>query len=308
MNLTQRQLQFFVATAQMRHITRASISLNISQPALTRALREFEQQLGVVLFHRSTRQLSLSDEGAQFLPIAQRLLSDMQQAGDDIKALHLGQRGTVKVAVGSAFGSVVLPTALLAFGQTHPAVKVTVIDANSSEITQHAARGEVDFGIGSPIGEIKALDCEKWLSAQLGLLRSANTRQRIEIPGAAELDVRWINDTSGSSIAHVLQSQGSPLLAHMSQGPEVSSLIMQLACVQAGVGVAVISALAASHPLAVNLEFVPLQPRLSRDVFCMQRKDRALSLAAQAFKKALHEAIHRVKLRAEIEVHTDAPI
>ena len=74
MNLTQRQLSMFVITADLMNILRASQVLHISQPALSRALQELEAQLGVTLLQRTTRQLSLTTDGQQFLPVAQRLL------------------------------------------------------------------------------------------------------------------------------------------------------------------------------------------------------------------------------------------
>jgi LysR family carnitine catabolism transcriptional activator len=72
------------------NISRASEALHISQPALTRALKEFESQISTVLFERTTRRLALTPEGERFLPTAQRLLSDLTEAADS--AAHASQR------------------------------------------------------------------------------------------------------------------------------------------------------------------------------------------------------------------------
>lgn len=120
MNLTQRQLRMFVTTAVMNNVSRASESLHISQPALSRALQELELQLGVKLLKRSTRQMSLTHEGQHFLPVAQRLLRDMTEATEGLRERSRGLTGSVTVAVGTAFGSVVLPAVLTAFSASHP--------------------------------------------------------------------------------------------------------------------------------------------------------------------------------------------
>ena len=115
MNLTQRQLNMFVTTADLMNISRASEVLHISQPALSRALQELEAQLGVALLQRTTRQLSLTPDGQQFLPVAQRLLRDLEQATADLREQAKGLTGSVTLAVGSAFGCTVLPEIIRSF-------------------------------------------------------------------------------------------------------------------------------------------------------------------------------------------------
>ena len=216
MNLTQRQLRMFVTTAAVGNISRASEALHISQPALTRALQEFESQLGVALFLRTTRQLALTPEGERFLPVAQRLQHDLTEAAAQIQDEATGQRGSVCLAVGEAFGCTVLPDILQSFVTTHPGVRVRVVNDNSQGITRRVAHGEVDFGIGSPVGRTEALRCTKLLSAPLGLLFNPQLHQlkawvRTETLG----DLPLLKEGSDTSIVSVLRAQGSDLVAHM---------------------------------------------------------------------------------------------
>ena len=73
----------------------------------------------------------------------------------------------------------------------------------------------------------------------------------------------------------------------MDHGVEVSSLALQLAMARAGVGIAVMSALGASHRDAADLRFSPLRPTVQREVFVMQQRDRALSVPARALIEAV---------------------
>ncbi len=73
-------LSVFVAVAQERGFAAAARVLNMSPPAVTRAVAALERHLGVTLFHRSTRAISLTDEGAVLLDRARRLLADLREA------------------------------------------------------------------------------------------------------------------------------------------------------------------------------------------------------------------------------------
>lgn len=296
MNLNQRQLRMFTVLATEGHFSRASEQLHISQPALSRAIQELEAQLGVALFNRTTRQLALTEEGQRFLPMAQRLLRDMAQITDELRAQATGVRGTVTLAVGTAFGSVLLPAMLLRFRQAFPHVQVRVLDDNSAGITRRVLSAEADLGIGSPLGDTAALDCEILVSAPLGLLWPPEP-SAMHQPMRDELPI--LREPEDSSIMNILRMRGSPLVARMQQGVEVSSLALQLALARAGVGVAVVSALGASHPLAQGMRFEPLQPAIDREIFLMTQRTRILSASAKALVTAIRESLKPTQLATQ---------
>lgn len=288
MNLSQRQLRMFTVLAAEQRFSKASEQLHISQPALSRAIQELEAQLGVALFHRTTRQLSLTEEGERFLPMALRLLSDMQSIAEDLKSQARGMRGSVAVAVGTAFGSALLPSIVREFQATHPQVQVRVLDDNSAGITAKVMRSQVDLGIGSPLGDTSSLRCEALLSAPIGLLAHAEHFPiTAQTPLSETLSLPLLREPDDTSILSALRSHGSDLVASMQRGIEVSSLALQLAMVREGLGVAVVSALGASHALAHDLRFVPLQPAIEREIFLMTQRARILSSPAQAFARCV---------------------
>jgi LysR family carnitine catabolism transcriptional activator len=303
MNLSQRQLQMFVTTAQLMNVSRAGEALHISQPALSRALQELESQLGVKLLLRTTRQLTLTHEGSQFLPVAQRLLRDLQQATSDLREQATGLTGSVTLAVGTAFGCTVLPAILRSFALSHPGVRLTLIDDNSAGISARMSRAEADLGIGSLFGDTSGMACQLLLTAPLGLLGDP---ARFDLQAAVKAgDLRQLpllKEPTDSSIMQVLQSRGSKLVQQMQSGVEVSSLALQLALAQAGVGVAVVSALGASHPQASGLQFVPLKPAMQREVFMMQRRDRELNPSARAFANAVRAGLMQALLHGSVQL------
>lgn len=302
MNMSQRHLSMFVTTATLGHVTQASEALHISQPALTRALAAFEAQLGCKLFARTTRRVSLTREGALLLPRAQALLRQMSAAQDAVCRQPGSPQGTVSIAVGSAFGCTVLPLAVSALAARHPGIRLRILDDNSQGITTRVARAEVDIGIGSLVGRVASVVCERLLTAPLGLLGLAaqlpkgKSVRRDDLRGA-----RLLKEPGDTSIAHSLAIHGSALLNQMEDGTEVSSLAIQLAMAQAGAGLAVLSALGASHPQAAGLRFVPLSPRLHREVFLMHHLDHPPDEATAVTCDAIRLALASATLHASVK-------
>ncbi len=293
----------FVTTAALGNISRASETLHLSQPALTRALQEMESQLGFALFARSTRRLSITSEGERFLPVAERLLHDLDEAVDIIREESIGHRGNVRLAVGEAFGCTVLPGVLARFAKLLPRVRVQLVADNSLGITRRTIHGEVDFGIGSPIGDTEHLHCDKLLTAPLGVL--ANPRD-FSLPASVNLaaleKLPLLRESNDTSIMHVLSSKGSDIVSWMRDGVEVSTLALQLAMASGGVGVAVMSGLGASHPQAMDMQFSPLDPVICREVFIMHRRDFRLSQAALALIHAIKRDVATERLHPSIQL------
>ena len=86
-NITIKQLRAFIAVAKLRNFTRAAAQLNVSQSALTIAIRQLEAEVGLRLFDRSTRAVELTPHAITFRPAAQRLLDDLAQSIDDLNAV-----------------------------------------------------------------------------------------------------------------------------------------------------------------------------------------------------------------------------
>lgn len=300
MNISQKHLRLFTATAHAGSITRASQVLGISQPTLTRGLASFEAELGVTLFARTTRRLALTPEGQRFLPLAQRLLIELQSASDVLAGRPNQLGGRVRLTMGSTVGCTLMPSFLKVFMQQHPGVEVKVVESYGAETTRMVRSAEVDLGVGTPLGDIADLRCHLLLKAPLGLVYRPGQHQikNGSLETLSELPI--LKEGPNSSIIDLLRAQGSPIVSMMSRGIDVTSLTMQLALVQAGMGVAVLSALAASHPQATGLGFMPLEPTIVRPVFLIQRMDRPSTPAIAALAQTIKSNLRSVHLRAEV--------
>jgi DNA-binding transcriptional LysR family regulator len=126
-----RQLKYFVAVAEARHIGRAAERLHLSQPPLTRQIQELESELDVQLFKRTARGMDLTPAGRELLTHARDIHTLVAQATARTQRVSRGEAGRLDIGIyGSAIFGVV-PRVLSAFRATHPAVDLVLHHAQT---------------------------------------------------------------------------------------------------------------------------------------------------------------------------------
>jgi DNA-binding transcriptional LysR family regulator len=143
MDLDMRKLRYFVAVADRLHFGRAAAALYISQPALSRQIRQFEQELGVELLERSSRQVRLTSAGQRLAEDGARLLADSDAA---VARARRAGAGGLSLTVGFMLGMDTAPV-LAQFARTQPDVEIQL---QRLHWWNHAAAlrdGRVDAGI-----------------------------------------------------------------------------------------------------------------------------------------------------------------
>lgn len=141
--LHSRKLAYFIAVAEAGHIGRAAERLRISQPPLTRQIQALEAELGVELFHRTARGVTLTQAGEQLLADARniRLLAD--QATERAQKAGRGQVGRFDVGLYGSATFDVVPRMLASFGRSHPDVKVVLHYAQAPQQVEALRQGRV---------------------------------------------------------------------------------------------------------------------------------------------------------------------
>lgn len=141
-----RQLAYLAALARERHFARAAAACNITQPALSTAIKQLEEELGVPLVERDKRFKGFTPEGQEVLLWARRILSDYDSLRQGIQNAKRGLTGNLRLGViPSALPLVPLVTD--PFNDRHPQVKVTVWSTSSIEIQQGLDHFELEAGI-----------------------------------------------------------------------------------------------------------------------------------------------------------------
>ena len=145
--MNTRHLTYFVTLAKTKNFTRAAEILHIAQPALSVAIKKFEQQLDLLLFHRHERNVMLTDEGQVLLGHAKIILQQINDAKIAMEELKGLEKGEVRVGIPSMLGSYYFPEILMGFKSLYPNLKLTVVEAGTQSIRKMLIDGELDLGI-----------------------------------------------------------------------------------------------------------------------------------------------------------------
>ena len=142
-----RQLRYFVAVAEERHFGRAAKRLRLSQPPLSAQIKGLEEELGVKLFQRSTRQVALTDAGRTFLERAEGILEAVEEAKEAAKDADEGVRGRLEIGFISSATLGLLPPSIRLFRERFGGVEIELRELTSAQQIDALYAGEIRVGL-----------------------------------------------------------------------------------------------------------------------------------------------------------------
>lgn len=140
-----RHLRYFVAVAELSNFTKAATRLRVAQPALSRQIRDLEDELGAPLLERNSRGVRLTEAGAVFLPEAKAVLQRAGEAARAVRAVVRGERSEIHVGYAPTPTVELLPCTLHAFQNLAPGVRVTLHDLSTEEMLRGLHDGKLDL-------------------------------------------------------------------------------------------------------------------------------------------------------------------
>lgn len=154
MNL--HHLSIFHAIAETGSISACAERLHISQPAISRQLKEFEQRVGVVLFERLPRGMRLTQPGEVLRDYAARLFAIARSAEAAVKGLSDARQGHLSIGASNTVGTYILPSLLARFRRSHPDVGISMFVGNTEQVSQGVA--DLRFMVGFIEGPLHVPD------------------------------------------------------------------------------------------------------------------------------------------------------
>jgi DNA-binding transcriptional LysR family regulator len=189
-DVTLRQLRYFSVLANELNYRKAAESLFISQPALSNAIKQLEQQFGVQLFARNTREVMLTDIGAAWLPTVRRTLGGVDQAVSALVELASANRGRIRLGYLIGTGADMLFRLVRRFEEAYPEIKIEPTEFDFSDPTAGLASGATEVALIRPPVDLTehrmlVLDSEDWVAC---LPRDHRLAGRAEVAIAELLD------------------------------------------------------------------------------------------------------------------------
>lgn len=239
-----RDFEAFVAVAEELHFGRAATRLNLAQPPLSHRIRQLEQELGLQLFERTTRSVTLTDAGLRLLDPARRTLTQAALTREVAASILSGDEGRVRLGFAGASSQRLLPLLTTAVRAQHPRIQIAL----RSQTYVYTARdmllsGDLDLAfvrlpIANPELAARAVEVEELLVA-LPADHRLRSHGRVRVGDLAEEDFVSLPDNQGS----MLQATMYQLCVNAGFKPRVAQIAPDsstvLAMVAAGAGVTI---------------------------------------------------------------------
>ncbi|KXK60364.1 LysR family transcriptional regulator [Micromonospora rosaria] len=141
------QLRYFVAVAEVRHFTQAADLVGITQPSLSKQIHALESTLGAPLFERVRGNITLTAAGEVLLPLATRILADVDTATREVQELVGLRRGRVRLGATPSLATSLAPPVLRRFRDAYPGVDLRVEEGGSQDLVRDLLRGDLDLAL-----------------------------------------------------------------------------------------------------------------------------------------------------------------
>lgn len=288
MNISARILRCFVTVAHEANFTRAADRLNVSQSALSASIQQLEAVLGGRLLNRSTRQVTLTPVGEEFLGVAERLLADIEMSVEGVRDLIEKRRGIIHIGVLPSVAVDWLPAMIKRFQADYPGVQVTVRDDLNDRIVESVKRGVVDIAFAVSPEEDAEVRAEPVLEDCLVLVcpKGHELCEKETVFWRDLIGYRFISVARTSSTRHIVDETFARV-GHALEGAMETNLVSTAGgMIGCGLGISVLPRMALKLiSNADQLEVRPLlDPLVARQICILTRRRRMLSPAAEAFR------------------------
>lgn len=286
-----RTLRYFIAIANEKNITKAAEILHITQPTLSRQIKELEDELGTVLMIRGKRSLTLTNDGLLLKKYAEDIVGIANRAEQEFLGSKNSVSGSVAIGATEALGSRILARYMKQFSDKYPEVQFELYNAMADSIVERLDSGLSDIGLLlEPVDTTKYEFIRFDRNERWGILVNSEheffKRESVDV-GELLSQPLMLPDRPNvrNEILHWLGVEERQLRVIINYNLLSNAVLM----VEEGMGVAVClnGALAVNH--SPELRFIPLVPERTTRSVLVWRKNHLLSPAAALFVKMISE-------------------
>ena len=296
-------LKYFVVLAEELHFGRAAQKLSMTQPPLSTAIRQLEEDINVSLFYRDNKRVRLTPAGNAFLSEAQAILERMERACDIARGAAEGLLGRLDVGFTSSMLYRDLPQVVMAFAEQHPRMEVILHELSTTEQIDGLKRGQLQAGfinIKEPASVTSGLRCLSLREDQLVCCLPSNhplaDKDGVNLKQLEDepfvMFAREVAPTNHDNVISTLHRAG----VHLKTRHAARQWLTVVAMVGAGMGVALVPA-SMSNSRISGTTFVPIKGQKTTAAAMLAWNPEQHSFALDAFVRLAQEVIMDDDLR-----------
>lgn len=286
-------LQYFLAVAREGSISGAAEQLHMTQPPLSRMLKDLEYELGKTLFIRGNRNITLTDEGLILRKRAEEMLDLLEKTKAEISTSNNALSGNIYIGGGQTDGMHLIAKILKNLQDKHPQVQYHLYSGNANDVMERLDKGLLDFGI-----IIGTAHIQKYDYLRLPLMDTWGILMKKDSPLSSLTTIKPENIENLPLLCSRQALEGNELSgwlgehAKHQQTVATYDLIYNAAImVEEGVGYALCLDKLVNTTSLSNLCFKPLEPRLETPLYIVWKKYQVFSKPAEMFLRQLQERL-----------------
>lgn len=290
------QLKYFVAVAEVRHFTQAADIVGITQPSLSKQIHALEAALGAPLFERVRGNIALTAAGEVLLPLAERILADVDTAQREVQELVGLRRGRVRLGATPSLATSLAPPVLRRFRDAYPTVDLRVEEGGSQDLVRDLLRGDLDLALII----MPARGSDPGLRAEPILRENLVVASVEPLPAATESGELRITDLRDQPLVMFREGydlRDATLQACRAAGFEPSFAVdggemdAVLSFVEAGLGAALVPGIVVAHRPGVRV--TPLAPPgVRRTIAVASQRNAVPTHAGRELRRILLDYVH----------------
>ncbi len=200
----------FITVARTLSFTKSAAMLNVSQPAVSKHIKELEAEFGEPLFNRLGNRISLTQKGREIVPLVESILDGYIALNDKLNDDKRSFEGMLHIGASTTIAQYMLPALLAKFNIRYPNIHISLISANSDEIINMLQRREIDLALIEGDSANSSVHYTEFASDQIVLLSTKQRSKPITIENVERLPLLIREEGSGtlSVILNTLKSHG----------------------------------------------------------------------------------------------------
>ncbi|MFT8323406.1 MAG: LysR substrate-binding domain-containing protein [Bacillus sp. (in: firmicutes)] len=280
-----RQLKYFIEVVKQKNITKASESLHISQPALSKVIKSLEDEIGIILIHRTNKTHELTDAGMIVFEYAKKIIAQVDEMATTLLDMTNLKRGSINIGIPPIIGSLFFPKVIASFHRSYPNIHINIKEYGAAKVAKSVEAGELEMGVSVLPVSNEALNIFPLLQEEMKLIvnetHPLSTRKVVHIKELKEENfVFYSEEFALYEIMRkrcILEGFEPSIIFKSSQWDFIVEMVA------ANLGITMLPQSICNRTNNKHVRIIDLKPVTKWELAIVTKKDRYLSVAGQRF-------------------------